>query len=107
MRTLGCLICVLAMLFPLPSLAGRTFPGGAVYGELKAQEYPYARIGDKVYSMGPGLRIYDTTNRMILTGALPQEAKVLYRLGPQGELLQLWLLTDDEAASLSQAGQNP
>ncbi len=72
-------------------------PADARYGELKAFRHPEARIGDKALRLAPGAKIYNTQNLIIMPVAMPQQAKVLYRLDTGGEIIELWLLTPAEA----------
>jgi hypothetical protein len=74
-------------------------PANARYGELKAFQYPQARIGDKVLRVAPGAKLYNAQNLIIMPAGMPQQAKVLYRLDPSGEIIELWLLTAAEAAA--------
>jgi hypothetical protein len=75
-------------------------PPNAMPGDLRGSEYPYVKIVDKVLKLAPGARIFDTSNRIILGGSLPQQAKIFYQLDLQGEVINLWLATPDEAASI-------
>lgn len=84
-------------------MAGRVFPSGVQFGDMTASAYPAVQIGNTVYHAGPGLRIFDQSNRMILPQALPQTGAVIYKLDMQNDLIQLWLLTPDEEAAARQA----
>lgn len=93
---------VFTLLFSLLGVAhaeGR-LPPNALSGELRGAEYPYVKIADKVLKLAPGARIFDTGNRTILGGALPHQAKIFYQLDRQGEVINLWLATSEEAASI-------
>jgi hypothetical protein len=80
------------------ALAERQFPASARYGELQAFQYPQARIGGKTLRLGPGARIHGEQNLIIMPGAVPSKADVLYRVDLNGDVLEMWLLTPEEAA---------
>ncbi len=82
------------------AVAGRTLPQNAVLGELTATSYPYVTIGDKQFHLAPGTRIFDQNNRIILPVSMPTRATVLYKLDANGDLINMWLLTPDELATL-------
>jgi hypothetical protein len=85
------------LLFSLAAHAGRTFPQNAQAGQIDGHHYPEVKIGNEIYRLAPGARIYDTFNRIIMPNHLPQSAKVLYQLDPGGLLIQMWLPTPEEA----------
>jgi hypothetical protein len=80
-------------------------PTNARYGELKALRYPQVLIGDKVLRLGPGAKIYDRQNLIIMPAAAPSQASVLYRLDINGEISEMWLLTAEEAATAKRRAQ--
>jgi hypothetical protein len=93
-------LLALFLVFSLTANAGRILPQDAKVGEIRGHAYPEVRIGDTVYRLAPGARIYDAFNRIILPGQLPQAGRVLYQLDPYGNLFRLWLLTPEEEAAL-------
>ena len=84
------------------AVAGRILPQNAVLGELTASSYPYVIIGDKQFHLAPGTRIFDQNNRIILPVSMPINITVLYKLDANGDLINMWLLTPDELATLKQ-----
>lgn len=88
------------MLLSLSAQAGRILPPGAQVGEINGLNYPDVKIDGEIYRLGPGARVYDTSNRMIMPTQLPQSAKVFYLLDPAGFLLKIWLPTPDEEAGM-------
>ena len=57
------------------------------------------KIGDKIYRLAPGSRIFNQQNLIIMPAALQtQSAPVMYILDMGGDLSRIWLLTRDEAA---------
>jgi hypothetical protein len=100
----GLLLLVLAVALHLAAGAASAqqprpvpLPADARYGELKAFQHPEAKIGDKALRLAPGAKVYNTQNLIIMPVAMPQQAKVLYRLDTGGEIIELWLLTPAEA----------
>jgi hypothetical protein len=81
-------------------------PENARYGELKGVQYPEAKIGKLVLRLAPGARIYNTQNLVIMPATLPQKANVLYRLDTSGDIIELWLLTPEEAATAKKRPRN-
>jgi len=78
--------------------AARNLPKDARFGKLTDFVHPYAKISGKVLRMGPGARIYNEQNLIIMPAALQKQAKILYRLDNGGELSAIWILTAQEAA---------
>ena len=97
----ACFAAILVLAGATQALAERTFPDMAKRGELKAYEYPEMKIGDNVYRLAPGSRIFNQQNLIIMPASLQvQTAPVMYMLDMRGELSRLWLLTGEEAARL-------
>jgi hypothetical protein len=66
---------------------------------MKAYEYPAMKIGDNIYRLAPGSRIFNHQNLIIMPASLQiQTAPVMYTLDMSGDLSRVWLLTDEEAA---------
>ena len=97
-----CFAAILVLAGATQAFAERTFPEQAQRGELKAYEYPSMKIGDHVYRLSPGSRIFNQQNRIIMPASLQvQTAPVMYLLDMSGDLSKVWLLTGEEAARLS------
>ena len=98
---LACLAAVLVLAGATQAFAERTFPEQAQRGELKAYEYPSMKIGDNVYRLSPGSRIFNQQNLIIMPASLQvRAAPVMYLLDMSGDLSRVWLLTGEEAARL-------
>ncbi|HMK14489.1 MAG TPA: hypothetical protein VK460_05705 [Burkholderiales bacterium] len=82
------------------AVAGRILPQNAVLGELTATNYPYVTIGKKQFHLAPGSLIHDQNNRIILPVSMPSSAAVLYKLDANGDVINMWLLTPEELATL-------
>ena len=92
---------IFLMLFALAAHAGRFLPQNAQVGQINGHHYPEVKIGGEIYRLVPGVRIYDTFNRIIVPTQLPQSAKVFYQLAPGGLVIQMWLPTPEEAAGMN------
>ena len=98
---LACFAVILVLAGVTQAVAERTFPEQAKRGDLKAYAYPAMKIGDNVYRLAPGTRIFNQQNLIIMPASLRvQTAPVMYLLDMSGELSRLWLLTGEEAARL-------
>jgi hypothetical protein len=96
---LACFAAILVLAGAAQAFAERNFPEQAMRGELKAYEYPLMKIGDNVYRLSPGSRIFNQQNLIIMPASLQvQTAPVMYMLDMSGDLSRVWLLTGDEAA---------
>jgi len=91
------LFCVALLSFTISAHAGRILPQNVQVGQINGHNYPEVKIGGEIYRLAPGVRIYDTFNRIIVPTQLPQNAKVFYQLDPGGFLIQMWLPTPEEA----------
>ncbi|MBI3528961.1 MAG: hypothetical protein HY067_13445 [Betaproteobacteria bacterium] len=97
----ACFAAILVLAGATQALAERTFPEQAKRGDLKAYEYPSMKIGDNVYRLSPGSRIFNQQNLIIMPASLQvQTAPVMYILDTSGDLSRIWLLTGEEAARL-------
>ena len=95
---LAFLVSILAMLSSTHIWAERNFPQNALRGDMKAYEYPAMKIGDKIYRLSPGSRIFNEQNRIIMPASLEsRKTPIMYQLDIRGDLSQVWLLTPDEA----------
>ena len=93
------LASALALACATQALAERNFPQQAKRGDMKAFAYPSMKIGDKVYRLSPGSRIFNYQNLIIMPASIQiQAAPVMYTLDTRGDLASIWMLTRDEAA---------
>ncbi|HEX4985467.1 MAG TPA: hypothetical protein VFV71_05270 [Burkholderiales bacterium] len=96
---IAALALVAAALCPLQSSAERVFPQAARRGDMKAYSYPAMKIGDYVYRLSPGSRIFNEQNLIIMPASLQRQlAPIMYTLDMRGDLAEVWLLTSEEAA---------
>ncbi|HKB82163.1 MAG TPA: hypothetical protein VKD04_03030 [Burkholderiales bacterium] len=95
----ACFAAILVLAGATQAFAQRTFPDQARRGDLTAYEYPSMKIGDNIYRLSPGSRIFNERNLIIMPASLQiQAAPVMFMLDIRGDLSRIWLLTRDEAA---------
>lgn len=84
----------------------RTLPANGRLGALTGQQpYPLLQIDDKVVRLAPGGRIYDANNRVIVHGALPASATVLFVVDMNGDISRIYILRADEIEQIRQRQQ--
>lgn len=76
--------------------AARNLPPDVKSGQFKAFNYVQAQIDDKVYRAAPGLRVFDSYNRIVFAHTVPADTAVLYQLDIRGDLIQMWVALPDE-----------
>lgn len=77
----------------------RQFPAAALRGTLMVVQPPVINLDGKPARLSPGARIRNTTNMLVMSGALVnQELTVNYLLEPNGMVHEAWILTPAEAA---------
>lgn len=82
----------------LPAQA-RPFPADALRGELVVTAPPEVLVDNRPLRLAPGTRIRDGENRLVLSGTLVgQKRLVHYTRFADGQLREVWLLTPAEAA---------
>jgi len=82
----------------------RSIDPQALAGRLIVTQFPRAQLDGREIMLAPGVRIRSTDNMLRLPGSLTGEQMVRYRLDPGGQVIEVWLLTDEEAA---QAAREP
>jgi hypothetical protein len=92
-------LAALLILAATQASAERNFPEQAKRGDMKAYEYPLMKIGENVFRLSPGSRIFNQRNLIITPASLEaQAAPVMFTLDIRGDLSKIWLLTKEEAA---------
>jgi hypothetical protein len=88
-------------LLSAPALAqtvGRPIPTNAQRGTLVVTQPPNVLLNGLAERLSPGARIRSTNNLLVLSGTLVgQHLPVRYAHGPQGEIHEVWILTEAEA----------
>jgi hypothetical protein len=102
LRCASALLCAAAALVaPVPSQAelARNFPADALRGDLQVVQPPEALLDGQPVRLAPGVRIRGENNLLLLTGAIAGSHRVVhYRLGLDGQIVEIWLLTEAERA---------
>ena len=84
----------------------RFLPPEGIRGVLgPTQDLPFVAIGSRVLRLTPGARIYDQNNRTIVHAELPPGAQILFLRDQAGDVLRIYLLTEQELAVLKQTGR--
>lgn len=90
-----------------PTAAGaplRRIDPQARAGRLAITQFPRALLDGREVMLAPGVRIRSTDNLLRTPTSVGGEQLVRYRLDPAGQVIEIWLLTDEEAA---EAARNP
>ncbi|MDH4059632.1 MAG: hypothetical protein OEU94_02340 [Aquincola sp.] len=95
-----CALALMAALaIALPAHAQRVFERDALRGELVVTAPPLALLNGKPARLAPGARIRNAQNLLQLTGSiLEQKLLVHYTVDGFGQLQNVWILTEAEAA---------
>ena len=84
---------------PAAAQAPRNFPATALRGEIVVTSPPELLLNQRPARLAPGARIRDTRNLLVMSGAtVRQRLLVNYTLDLHGQLLDVWLLSPQEAA---------
>jgi hypothetical protein len=93
------IVLSLALAATVPAHAQRVFQQNALRGELVITQPPEALLNGKPARLAPSARIRNPSNLIQLSGSLlGQKLVVNYTLDTVGELRDVWILTDAEAA---------
>ena len=92
------LVAMLAAIAPALAQLPRSFPANALRGELVVVQPPDVMLNGVPARLAPGARIRGQNNLLQMSGALVG-AKLLvhYTPDPEGLLLNIWVLTAEEA----------
>lgn len=109
-RCLSALVATLAGLSTLlcvaliPSTAAhaqavqRDFPAKALRGSMVVVQPPLVAMDDRPTRFSPGVRILDSSNKLVRSATLVNQVLVVnYTLDQRGQVHQVWLLTEAEA----------
>lgn len=81
----------------------RTIPPTGKRAVLSDYENPFLVLGGERKRLAPGAVIFDTNNRMILPGYLPDKADVVYTTDQGGQVMRVYILTPHEIQRLDAA----
>jgi hypothetical protein len=95
---------------PAIELALKRLPDRARTGKLAIltiDVFPQAKLnGTEVY-LAPGTRVFSTTNLIVLPMSIQNSPQpVVYRQDMLGQLIEAWILTDEEIAALKKFQKN-
>jgi hypothetical protein len=110
MRRAWVLAVVLAFAAASQAQMQRFLPADGQYGELNGQRQqplPLVQIDKNVLRLAPGGRIFDQHNRLIVHGALPDSAPVLYIRDMHGDIVRLYVLLPSEVDRAKAAAPAP
>ncbi len=86
-----------ACLFSGPAWAQpRSFGEPTKLGTLELKVFPQAKLDGKDVLLAPGVRIRNTSNMVAVPATVSGTVPVRYRLDPQGQVIEAWILTDEE-----------
>jgi hypothetical protein len=96
------LLSVLVAVAAAPAQAQvRTIPPNAKLATLKLGVFPDAELNGKAVKLGPGTRIYNQDNIIVVPSTLMGvKAVVAYVTGSLGEVVAVWILKDAEIGQL-------
>lgn len=93
-------LVAVALLQPFAwSQVARNFPATALRGQITFTEPPEILLNGQATRLSPGSRIRDARNMLVMSGSLTgQKLTVNYTLEPLGQVHDVWILRDEEAA---------
>ncbi len=91
------LVACAALLPALPAALAlpvqRMFPAGCLQGDARFGSGPTLSVGCVAYPLGPGVRVFDASNRLLLTGQLPGlHGRVVFQRDASGNVFRVWFL---------------
>ncbi|MHB1666890.1 MAG: hypothetical protein ACYCSR_07665 [Thiomonas sp.] len=87
----------------------RLFPSGSLKGVASFGSWPNITINCVPYTLGPGVRVLDAEQRVVLTGQLPGlESAVVFLRDASGSVFRVWLVSpkDPSLATVPNAASN-
>jgi hypothetical protein len=81
---------------PARAQLSRAIPEGVELGRLRIGVFPEATLDGRPVQLGAGTRIRDESNMIRPPSMVEGERRVAYQRGMTGEIVQVWLVTDDE-----------
>ena len=87
----------------------RLFPAGSAQGDARFGAWPNLTVNCTPYTLGPGVRVLDENQRVVLTGQLPGvTSHVVFLRDAAGNVFRVWLVSakDPSLANVPQAISN-
>lgn len=79
----------------------RPIPEAAKLARLKLGVFPEAEIDGRRITLGPGVRIFNRDNMLVVPAALKDVSSVVaYTTGSLGEIVTVWILDEAEVKSI-------
>ena len=103
LQALGALVVTLVVaLATAPAQAQtRPIPEAAKLARLKLGVFPEAELDGRKISLGPGARIFNRDNMLVVPASLMDSTSVVaYVTGSLGEIVTVWILSDAEVKQL-------
>jgi len=92
-------LCALSLAASGQSTNPRPFPPQVERGLMQVTQPPDLLLNGKPDRLSPGARIFGASNTLVLSGQLiGQKAVVNFVREPNGQVHQVWILTEAEAA---------
>lgn len=105
MRFLPALAAALALLTTLPAFADRPFPANVKRGTMTPAYAPDIVIDGKTRRMAPSARIFNQDNLIEMPASLRGSHFVVnYQENQEGLIVNVWILTAEEASQRLPAG---
>ena len=99
-RALGALALFACM--SVGAQAQQIFPIGSLQGDAQFGAYPQVTINCRSYTLGPGVRVLDPQQRIVLTAQLSGlKAPVVFQRDAAGNVFRLWLIGAAQAKQLA------
>ncbi|HEX6092229.1 MAG TPA: hypothetical protein VFZ07_02690 [Dongiaceae bacterium] len=99
LRCASTLTVLLALTLPAGAQVQRNFTDQALRGEVTFGQPPEVTLNGKPARLAPGARVRDADNLIQMPATLAgRKAVVNYTLELEGQLLDVWILTAQEAA---------
>jgi hypothetical protein len=97
---LGTLLLAAAAALPLQAQTVRNFDAQTLRGQFVVTQPPDVLLNGQPARLAPGARIRGANNMLAMSGELAgQRLLVHYTLDLQGQILNVWVLTPQEAAN--------
>jgi hypothetical protein len=107
MRTLPLLAVLAALLGAVPAYADRPFPANARRGLMTPAYHPDIVIDGKTRRLAPSARIFNQDNLIEMPASLRgRNIVVNYEEDRDGLIVNVWMLTPEEAGRRLPAGEN-
>ncbi|MFP5461762.1 MAG: hypothetical protein ACLGII_09320 [Gammaproteobacteria bacterium] len=95
-RAAAVLACAAMWLSAAAWAEPRTFAEPTRLGTLEVTVFPQARLDGKDVLLAPGARIRNESNLLAVPSTIRGKVPVRYRTDPMGQVLDAWILTEEE-----------